>query len=65
MHPSLTQILCNKRPTTQEEKMCKAHEQTTHSHKHSWSVCYGEGSSSPVFKNVNSNLKGQKNAQYL
>lgn len=44
--------------------MCKAHEQTTHINTVG-RYAYGEGSSSPVFKNVNSNLKGQKNAQYL
>lgn len=64
LNPSLTQILCNKRPTAWEEKMHKAHEHTIRINTVGQYAC-GEGSSSPVFKNVKSNFKGQINAQNL
>jgi len=48
----------------QEEKMYKAHEQIIHVNTVGHYAC-GECSSSPVFKNATSNLKGQRNANYL
>lgn len=44
--------------------MSKVHEQTIHINTIGQYTC-GERSSSPVFKNAKSNLKGQKNAKYL
>lgn len=44
--------------------MYKAREQIVHINRVGQYVC-GERSSSPVFKNAKSNLKGQRNAKYL
>lgn len=44
--------------------MCKAREQTIHMNITDQYAC-GECSSSPVFKNANSNLKGQRHVNYF
>ena len=44
--------------------MCKAREQIIHVNIIGQYAC-GECSSSPVLKNAKSNLKGQRNAEYL
>lgn len=44
--------------------MCKACEQTIHMNIIDQYAC-GECSSSPVFKNANSNLKGQRHVNYF
>lgn len=64
MNLSSTQILRNKKLMPQEEKMYKACEQVIHINTVGQCSC-GECSSSPVFKNAKSNLKGQRNAKYL
>lgn len=57
LNPSLIPILCNKRPIAQEEKMCKALEQTIPINTVGQCAC---GECSSVFKNVRSNKRPNK-----